>query len=155
MLTLYTPSGTLLLVILGIAKQWRHRRRSMAGVWFPFLMYVFICAHDPFPAWVVLASVRYREIFRRDTIARYQSSKFRLWMRYVDISYLVISHGMGYLYHDIIWLGWGWVGLWVEFIYLEISVEYCALDLVWILFSLILVRDQSILKLVWVWLCWN
>ena len=40
-------------------------------------------------------SVRYREIVRRDTISRYQSQKFGIWIQYLDISNLVISHGMG------------------------------------------------------------
>ena len=54
---------------------------------------------------------------------------------------------MGYLYHDIIWLGWGWVGLWLQFLYLEISVEYFALKWDWI-FSSISVWRESISMLV-------
>ena len=54
---------------------------------------------------VVPTSVRYQEIFRRDTISPYQSSKFGIWIRHtLDISYLVISHDMGYdisIYRDI------------------------------------------------------
>ena len=51
--------------------------------------------------------VRYREIVRRDTISRYQSRQIGIWIRYLDISYLVISHDMGYdvtniaIYHAI------------------------------------------------------
>ena len=57
-----------------------------------------------FCAWVVLTSVRYREILRRATIPRYQSSVFGIWIRYLDAFYLVISHGMGYditIYRDV------------------------------------------------------
>ena len=43
---LYIYPGTILLVILGSAKD--HSCRSMVGVSFLFLMYAFICAHDPF-----------------------------------------------------------------------------------------------------------
>ena len=88
MLSLHIRSGTLFLVILGSTKRcdWRHRRRSMVGVWFPFFMHVFICAHDPFPflssANYYCCSVRYREILRRDTISRYQLSKFGIWKLY-------------------------------------------------------------------------
>ena len=58
----------------------------------------------PFPAWVALTSVRYRETHRRDTISWYQCSRFGIWIRYLDISYLKISHDMGYnitIYRDI------------------------------------------------------
>lgn len=40
-----------------------------------------------------------RGIFRRDATSRYQSQTFGIWTRYLDISYLVVSHDMGY--HDI------------------------------------------------------
>ena len=48
--------------------------------------------------------VRFRAIFRRDTISRYQSRNFGMWIQYVDISYIVISHDVGYditIYRDI------------------------------------------------------
>ena len=51
--------------------------------------------------------VRYREIFRGDMISRNQSQKsekFGMWIQYLDRSYLVISHDMGYditIYRDI------------------------------------------------------
>ena len=50
------------------------------------------------------SGVRHREIFRRDTISRYQSSKFGIWIRYLDVSYHVISLDTGYditIYRDI------------------------------------------------------
>ena len=40
--------------------------------------------------------VRYRAIFRRDTISRYPSQKNWIWIRYLDISHLVISDDTGY-----------------------------------------------------------
>ena len=46
-------------------------------------------------------SVRYREIFRRDTISRYQSQNFGIWIQYLNISLLAISHDVGIWYPDL------------------------------------------------------
>ena len=49
-------------------------------------------------------SVRYQEIFRRDTISRYQSQQLGIWIQYLDVSHLVVSHDMVYdinIYRDI------------------------------------------------------
>ena len=48
--------------------------------------------------------VRYQGIFRRDAISRCQAQYFGIRIQYLDISYLVISHDMGYditIYRDI------------------------------------------------------
>ena len=48
--------------------------------------------------------IRYREIFRQDAMSTYQSPWFRIWMRYLAVSWLVISHDMGYditIYRDV------------------------------------------------------
>ena len=55
---------------------------------------------------LLLNSFRHRERFRLDTTSpkEYQSPIFGIWMRYLDISYVVVSHDMGYditIYRDI------------------------------------------------------
>ena len=68
-------------------------------------MYAFICGHDPFPCLSSTNKYSYREITRHGTISRHQSSKFGIWIRHLDISYLVISHDMGYditIYRDVL-----------------------------------------------------
>ena len=62
---------------------------------YPLFLLLPWCTKLSAPNWSKMC-VRYREIFRRDTISRYQSQTFGIWIQYLDISYLVISNDMGY-----------------------------------------------------------
>ena len=61
----------------------RHRRRSIVGVWFPFYMYAFICAHDPFPAWLPCSSNEVSHLLRE--LQQYCEIITHLWVSTTQI----------------------------------------------------------------------
>ena len=111
MVSSYSPSDTL------SARDFRHpktafdaiyRRQSIVRVWFPFYMHAFICAYDPFPAWVVLTtnginnSVRFLDVSSTGTKVRdmedtiYRCILSDLWHRMIwDTSRYIMRRHTG------------------------------------------------------------